>query len=299
MSLPRIGVIGAGMMGAGLAGRLLDAGHPVCVLVHRNRAPVEPLLKRGAAESADAPALVATCDVILTCLPNADTVDELYRQIGPALRTGQVWVDVTTSRPEVTKRIAAELEGRGAVFADAPVVGGPTQAVEGTLASLVGCPPGAFDRVAAITGTYSRRTRRFGDTGSGHAAKLLNNLVTQSTMVLLADAFRSADALGLDKQALYDVMMVGAGRSGTLEKAVGPSLQGDYRGARFTIANAFKDLGYAQDLLAGLDPERGARAEILAQRLGQLVAAGHGDRFVSEMLDPDLPCVGSATPSSE
>ena len=167
-----------------------------------------------------------------------------------------------------------------------PVTGGPPQAEEGALASLVGCDTGDFGRVEALVGAYSKVVRHFGGVGSGHAAKLLNNLVTQGTMLLLADAYRCAEKLGVDKRALYDVMMTGAARSGTLEKAVGPSLDGKYDGMRFTIANAVKDLVYARDLISDLDPERSAAATALAERGRALVERGYGDRFVSEMLQP-------------
>lgn len=280
-------MIGAGLMGAGMAHRLIAAGHPVTVMAHRNRAPIDSLLSEGAAEAPDTAALLAGCDVLLTCLPNADVVERLADEIVPILRDGQIWIDATTSRPETSVGLAVRVAERNAIFADAPVTGGPPQAMEGTLASLVGCAEAHFSAIEALVRPYSKVVRRFGAPGRGHAAKLLNNLVTQGTMVLLADANQCAAAYGIDARALYDVMMTGAGRSGTLEKAVGPALDGDYNGARFSIANATKDLGYASDLVAAVDPDRAALASILFERLKGLVERGQGDKFVSTMLDPN------------
>ncbi|MEM8556056.1 MAG: NAD(P)-dependent oxidoreductase [Pseudomonadota bacterium] len=288
MSKDRIGIIGVGMMGGGMAQRLLAAGHAVRILVHRNRRGIDALVTLGATEAIDHADLVANCDVLLTCLPNAESVQAVFDAVRDNLRPGQLWIETTTSRPETTRAIASALAVQGVKFVDAPVTGGPPEAAEGRLASLIGCPEAEFDRVAHVTNTYSIRSSRFGEAGSGHAAKLLNNLVSQGAMILLADAFRSADELGLDQQALFNAMQAGAARSGTLEKAVGPALLGNFQGARFTIANAHKDLRYAQDMLANLDDDRAKRTASLAQRLDSLIAAGCGDRFVSEMLDPRL-----------
>lgn len=286
MTLQSVGFVGAGLMGAGMAGCLLTTGHSLSVLVHRNRTPVNPLLAAGATEEKDPVALAQGVEVLVTCLPNADVVQTLADVIVPHLRAGQIWIDTTTSRPEVSEKLAARLAERGAIFADAPVTGGPKQAQEGALASLVGCTEHHFPAIKALVSCYSTTVRRFGDPGRGHAAKLLSNLVTQGTTILLADAFQCAEKTGVDKSAFYDVMMTDAARSGTLEKAVQPALQGKYDGAQFTIDNAAKDLRYGRDLIASLAPDRAAVATVLAQRLEALVAEGRGAKFVSTMLDP-------------
>ncbi len=286
MSLPSVGFIGAGLMGAGMAGCLLSAGHSLGLLTHRNRKPILPLLDRGASEAADATALVRRSDVVFTCVPDANTVEALAEIIIPNMREGQIWIDTTTSRPRTSERIASEMAARGAIFADAPVTGGPPQARDGTLASLIGCEENHFATIEPLVGTYSKVVRRFGPPGRGHAAKLLNNLVTQGTMLLLADAYQAAERYGIDARTLYEVMMTGAARSGTLEKAVGPALDGRYDGARFSIANAAKDLAYARDLLAEIAPDRTDIAASLSKRLSAAVEKGHGAEFVSSMLDP-------------
>lgn len=286
MNLAPVGFVGAGMMGAGMAGCLLAAGHPVCLRAHRNRAPLEVLLARGATEAPGIAALVARCEVIVTCLPNADTVQALAEEILPQMRAGQLWIDTTTSRPETSTEIADQLAARGARFADAPVTGGPPQAEAGELVSLVGCAEAEFDRVSALVAPYSKTVRRFGEVGRGHAAKLLNNLVTQGTLLLLADAYQCAAQTGVDPRALYEVMLEGAARSGTLEKSVGPALDGAFDGSKFTIANAAKDLRYAADLLSRADPARAGLARSMAARLGDLADQGRGDDFVSTMLAP-------------
>jgi len=261
---PAVGILGAGLMGAGIARCLLKAGHPVVVCVHRNRGPVTPLLEDGATEADNPVSLIQRVDTLVTCLPNADVVMTVGDDILPHLRPGQSWIDVTTSRPEVSEHLAARLRERGAIFADAPVTGGPNEAREGRLASLIGCAEEHFAKIETFVSAYSKTVRRFGDPGRGHAAKLLNNLVTQGTTVLLADAFQCAARLGVDQNALFEAMMAGAARSGTLEKAVTPALQGHFDGARFTIENAAKDLRYGRDLIESIAPHRARVVTALA-----------------------------------
>ena len=198
-------------------------------------------------------------------MPDADAVAALAERVVPALGPGRVWIDVTTSRPALIREIAAAVQDRGAAFADAPVTGGPPQAASGELASLVGCAEEDFPAVEVVVGAYSKLVLRFGEVGAGPTAKLLNNLVSQGTMALLAEAFGLARAHGVAWRPLYEAMSAGAARSGTLEKSVGPALEGDYDGARFTIANAAKDLRYAVELAdtpSGCPLARGLRMRL-------------------------------------
>ncbi len=279
-----VGFFGAGMMGGGMVRCLLKAGHPVRVTPNRSAASLAPLIEAGASHVDTVEDVARGAAVIVTCLPDADAMRALAARIAPLLEKGALWIDTTTSDPEVTKDLAARLGAQGVIFADAPVTGSPAQAAEGGLASLVGCAEADFDRVKSVISHWSVSVRRFGDVGAGHAAKLLNNAVTQGTMVLLAASYGLARRAGVDWQALYDVMQVGAARSGTLEKAVGPALQGNFDGSRFSIANAEKDLRYGVAMMERLGEDctilRAAQAQLAA-----LKAAGHGDVFVSRQLE--------------
>lgn len=283
---PAIGFVGLGMMGSGMAKCLLDAGHPLIIPSGHAPDAVENFLARGARVVADLGALAREARVIVTCLPDSPAVAEAGAAMMPHMALGTLWIDATTADPRESRRLAALLAGRGAAFADAPVTGGPPEAAAGRLASLVGCAETEWPRVEAIVGTWSVTVRRFGEVGTGHFAKLLNNLVTQGTTALLAEAYGAAREVGVDWQALFDVMSTGAARSGTLEKAVGPALTGDYDGARFSIRNAVKDLTYAADLLAGMG-RPSPIAEAARDRMRKAVDMGHGARFVSRLLDPD------------
>lgn len=281
-----MGVIGVGMMGAGMARCLLRAGYPVRVVANRNRGRVEALVAAGAREAADVGVLAAESDVILTCVSDAAAVETVAQALLPTLRSKTLWIDATTSDPAVTRRLAEAVAARGAVLADAPVTGGPPQAETGELTSLVGCAEADFPAVEAVVGAYSQAVLRFGEVSAGHTAKLLNNLVSQGTMLLLAEAYGLARRHGVAWEPLFAAMSGGAARSGTLEKAVGPALSGDFDGSRFTLANSAKDLRYAAALIPVDERPDDWLASAARRRLERVLDAGHGDCFVSRLLDP-------------
>jgi 3-hydroxyisobutyrate dehydrogenase-like beta-hydroxyacid dehydrogenase len=282
-----IGFIGAGMMGSGICKSLLKAGHPVTVIAHRNRAPIDELVKLGAREVKSAPELAQGVDIVMLCVDRAETVERIISEITPALRSGQFIIDVTTGKPETSRRIAAALATKGVTYVDAPVTGGPAQAAEGKLAILAGGSPEVFEKLKPIFDTYTVQAILFGPTGAGITAKLLNNFVTQSACQVIMQAYRAARRNDVNWDKLYNAMLQGAARSGTLERIIGNAIKGNYRGQQFSISNAAKDVEYAGDLI-GTDPDGARIHAAVLSALKRPIDAGLGDRFVSEMLDPEV-----------
>jgi len=280
----RIGFIGAGLMGFGMAKCLLKNGVEVNVLPHKNHEPIEKLKNLGARVAKDHHDLLLDANGLISCLPNAEIVEKLAKELVTEFKPGMFWIDTTTSKPATSKKIAVLLQEKGVFFADAPVTGGPAQSIEGQLASLVGCDQDDFPKVEEIVGLYSRVVRYFGVVGSGNIAKLLNNLVSQGMVILLADAFLSAEIMGVNRQALYDVMEAGAVRSGTLEKMVKPYLSGNYDGSQFSIANSLKDLRYVNELMNETLPGHVGLTDNLVKRLEKHVNEGRGSSYVSNLL---------------
>ncbi len=282
-----IGFIGAGMMGSGICKSLLKAGHPVTVIAHRNRAPIDELVKLGAREAKSAPELAKGVDIVMLCVDRAETVERIISEITPVLRSGQFIIDVTTGKPETSKRIAAALATKGVTYVDAPVTGGPAQAAEGKLAILAGGSPEVFEKLKPIFDTYTVQAILFGPTGAGITAKLLNNFVTQSACQVIMQAYRAARRNDVNWDKLYNAMLQGAARSGTLERIIGNAIKGNFRGQQFSISNAAKDVEYAGDLI-GTDPDGARIHSAVLAALKRPINAGLGDRFVSEMLDPEV-----------
>ncbi len=287
MTAANIGFVGVGLMGHGIAANLLKTGNRVSVIVHRNRAPIDDLVAQGATEAADYAGLAAGKDLVFTCVSGSPQVEQVLDALAPYLTPGAVVVDVTTADPVSTDRLHARLAARGIALVDAPVSGGPAQAEAGHLTSIVGATAEALERVRPFLESYSRAVVHMGGPGLGHRAKLLNNIVTNGTVVLLIHAYRSALKAGLDPAKLHRIMMGGAARSGTLEKMIGPMLEGNYQGHPFSVANAEKDVRTYVAMASALG-EPTAVPDAVHAFFARAVDHGFADRMVSELLRPGI-----------
>ncbi|MGE0004893.1 MAG: NAD(P)-dependent oxidoreductase [Parvibaculaceae bacterium] len=283
----RIGFIGLGLMGSGMAGHLMAAGHELWLMAHRNRSSMDPLLARGAHEAKDAGELARRSEVIILCLTTAGVVEGTVAALMPHLRRGQIVVDTGTSAPGTTRRLARELEGLGVAYADAPMAGGPEQVAKKEVGALIGADEETYRAIAPLVSCYSSRLKHFGPPGSGHVAKLISNYLVTGMIGLVAEAFTAARRAQVDWRDLYEVMLNGSGNSGVLRKMMEAALSGDFDGYRFSLANAAKDIGYYAELageLGRLTP----LAEAVERIFAEAVATGHGGRNVSHLLDPAI-----------
>lgn len=281
-----VGLIGAGMMGHGMAANLLKHGHELSVIAHRNRAPVEDLVARGAHEVTSLPG-IAAAEAILICVTTSKVVEETVSALKPHLRPGQIIMDAGTSAPEATKRLAHALEGLGVAYADIPLTGGPEQAEQGVLGVLCGASEDTFRRIEPLLACFATTIRHFGPPGSGHTAKLISNYLVTGMVALVGEAFGAARKAQIDWADLYQVMLNGSGNSGVLRKMVEPALKGDFDGYRFAIANAAKDIGYYAELAERLGCSS-PLTESVAEVFAHAVETGHGGRNVSHLLDPAI-----------
>ena len=279
----RIGFIGAGLMGHGMVLNLLKGGHQVQVIAHRNRAPIEDLLSKGARESINLREIAQNCDCIVLCLSSSKIVEETIAGLKPVLRKGHVIIDTSTSEPGSTRLLAGELAGLGVGFADAPLTGGPEQAATAQLGVLCGASPEIFAIIFPLLSCFATTIRHMGPVGSGHAAKLISNFLVTGMIALVAQAFGTARKASIDWRNLYEVMLRGSGNSGVLRKMVAPALDGDFEGYKFSLANAAKDIGYFKMLASELGTEP-ALADAVADVFSAVVAQGHGKKNVSHLL---------------
>jgi len=283
----RIGLIGAGFMGHGMAANLLKHGHAVTVLGHRNRAPVEDLVAKGAKEAAHHQALADGSDIIILCVSAAEVVDQNMAALTPHMRRGQIILDAGTTDPATTRIHASKLKPLGVAYADIPLTGGPEQAAQGELGVLCGAEPETFEAIEPLLKCFATTIRHFGPPGTGHTAKLISNYLVTGMAALVADSFAAARAANLDWRDLYEVMLNGSGNSGVLRKMVAPALDGDLDGYRFAIANAAKDIGYYANLAEHMG-RKGPLVEAVVDCYAQALAKGAGTRNVSNLLDPSL-----------
>ncbi len=281
-----IGFIGLGLMGAAMVQRLLDRGHVLTVLGHRDRSGIDAATARGAAEAENARVLAEASDVVMLCMGTSDQVEG--RMLGDdgvitGLRRGQTVIDFGTSLPASTRRIGALVAAAGAAYLDAPLGRTPSHGREGKLNVMASGDRAAFDRVRPLLDDLGENVFHLGPLGSGHTIKLINNFFAMTTACAMAEAFAAADAAGIDRQQLYDVMSAGPLKSGMMDFIRAQAVDGDIQLA-FSMTNAAKDVGYYRTMVADMDGTSrmsGAADATLAEAR----EAGWGDRMVPEMVD--------------
>jgi 3-hydroxyisobutyrate dehydrogenase-like beta-hydroxyacid dehydrogenase len=286
-SQQRIGFIGLGLMGHGMAKNLVAKGFPLTVLGHRNRAPIEALVKQGAKEAKSGAELAQVSDIVFLCVTGSPQVEETVYKAGGVLegaRAGLVVVDCSTSEPDSTLRIARDFDAKGAAYVDAPLARTPKEAEEGRLNVMVGADATVFSTIEPVLKAFAENIFHVGGLGAAHKLKLINNFLAMGQASLIAEAAAAAAKVGVDLDALARIIGAGAVNSGIFQMMVPPALKGDLATFKFGLANARKDLRYYTHMTeeAGLPSMLG---EAVHQTLVQAVALGFGDRFVPSLME--------------
>jgi 3-hydroxyisobutyrate dehydrogenase-like beta-hydroxyacid dehydrogenase len=251
MSDERIGFVGAGLMGHGMARNLLEAGYPVTVTAHRNRAPVDDLVSRGATEAATLADLAAHATIIHICAPGSPQVEAIVAALLPAMEPGTVLVDCSTSDPTSTLRLAAELGTRGIHMADAPLGGTPVQAEAGELSTMVGADDAVFDRLKPVMGAWARTIVHLGPCGSGHKMKLLNNFLSLGYAALYSEALALSEKVGITTKQFDSIIRGSRMDCGFYQTFMGYAVEGNRESHKFTLKNALKDMTYLEAMADG------------------------------------------------
>ncbi len=247
MDRDRIGFIGVGLMGQGMAANILKRGFPLAVVGHRNRAPVEALVADGAVETVPE-RIGEVADVILLCLPGAPQVRATVAAMLPALQSGAVVIDCSTSDPAVSEEIAASLAERGVHFADAPLGRTPAEAWAGTLDVMVGADEAVLARIRPVLDCFAGRILHMGGVGNGHRMKLLNNFLSLGYAALYSEALTLAGKVGIPVAAFDGVISGGRMDCGFWQTFRRYAVEGDRDAHKFTLTNALKDIRYVEGM---------------------------------------------------
>ncbi len=279
----KIGFIGLGTMGAPMARRLLQAGHEVTVH-NRTRSREEPLAALGAARAGDPRSCAVGREVVFTMVsdtPDLEAVVSGDAGAAHGLEPGAVLVDMSTVSPAATRRLAAELTGRGIAMLDAPVSGGSEGAENGTLSIMVGGDADALERVRPLLEVLGKTITHIGPSGAGQVAKAVNQVVIAGTYAAVAEGMALAQRSGVDTDALVRALSGGAAGSWILANRAGNMLRGDYPlGFRTRLHR--KDLGIALSEARDLGVSMPVAAYVEQVETG-LVGRGYGDEDVSNV----------------
>jgi 3-hydroxyisobutyrate dehydrogenase len=286
---PRVALLGAGTMGAGMAERLLGEGFTVDVW-NRTPGPAAGLAEHGAIAHPDAGQAVTAADVVVTMLPTGDAVTDLMlaRETLGALKSGAVWAQMGTIGVEATERLATEVARRrpDLAFVDAPVSGSREPARTGRLLILASGPEGARTVLEPVFAALGQRTLWLGRAGAGSRMKLVLNTWLAFETEAAAEAGALADRLGVPHAALVDAVTGGPVASG-LALAKMAKMDGGDNSPDFSLEWALKDLDLAT---AAAGPGVLPVAHTIAERWRALVGEGLGRLDISAArigLDPE------------
>lgn len=243
----RVAFLGLGVMGWPMAGHLARAGHHVTVY-NRSRHKAEALAATCSVTIADSPgAAVAGCDFVFVCVGNdADVRSVVLGEHGAlaAMRTESVLIDHTTTSAELARELAAACAVQRVAFLDAPVSGGQTGAVNGTLTIMIGGDAITYERAAPVLACYAKKTALLGPHGSGQLAKMVNQICIAGLVEALAEGLHFAQKVGLDPHAVVDVIRQGAAQSWQMEQRHQTMIAGQFDFG-FAVDWMRKDLGFA------------------------------------------------------
>jgi hypothetical protein len=277
----RIGFIGLGVMGEPICRNLVRKSGAAVIAFDLAPEPLQRLRAEGAGVAGSVAEVVGDSDIVFLCLPSAKHVRGVFEGNGilKNIRKDQIVVDLGTSSVKLTRDFAAQLQARGAAWADAPIARTRQAAQDGTLSVMVGATPELFAAIEPLIRCFATDVTHCGDVGAGQVTKILNNMVLFQTVNALAEAVAVAKRNGVDPALLLDTLSKGSADSFALRnhglKAIVP---GNFPERAFSTEYALKDLSYALELAADAGIKiRGA--ELVGKVLQEAIDAGSGGAY--------------------
>lgn len=269
--MSRVGFIGLGNMGGGMAANLVKAGHEVTAF-DLSEAAVDRARRNGCMIATTASEAVANAEAVVTMLPAGKIVRDVYADsVFGTAPTGALLMDCSTIDVDTARDVTNDAEARGYAMVDAPVSGGIAAADAGTLTFMVGGADPAFERAQLFLSAMGKAVIHAGTAGAGQAAKICNNMLLGASMVATCETFLLAEKLGLNLQTFFDISSQASGQCWSMTSycpvpGVGPVSPADrnYEGG-FAAALQLKDLRLALEAAqsVGATTPMGARAEEL------------------------------------
>ena len=285
MTRPVVGFVGVGLMGWGMAKNIVEKGYGLRVIAHRKREAVDDLVKRGAVEVTSLKEMGEACSVVVLCVTGSPEVEATVAGLLEGAQAGLTIIDTSTSRPDVTERLAAALAKKGMTFIDAPLSRTPKHAWDGELTTYVGGSDELIDQVKPLLSTWASVIIPIGGpVGSAHAVKLINNLIGIGYAAIWSEAYSMIRKIGIKPQVLRGVVSNSGMNCGNFQNYSKFICEGDPDAHQFAMANCLKDLTYFNELA-----NRHGAATLMSDGALQVLklgaTLGMGPRNIGEMSD--------------
>ncbi len=282
---PRVGFVGLGLMGTGMARNVAQAGFALTVF-NRTRAKADALAAEVGCQVADTPRETAEAsDVVITMVSDVPDVDQVYLQangIIAAARPGLVCADMGTVGADCARRVGTALAEKNVLFVDAPVSGGSWGAKQGTLSIMAGGTEDAFAACLPVFEAMGKKIVHCGALGSGQTTKLVNQVVGALNLEAVCEGLRLAEASGANVARVLDA--VGAGAAGSWSWTnLGPRIAERDFAPGFKVDHQIKDLRLALEAAHGVGLNLpGAR--LVLENLQTVQAAGLGEQGTQALI---------------
>ena len=282
----KIGFIGLGYMGVGMATNIIKKGWPLTVMAHRSRTNLETLVGLGATEARTPKAVAEASDIVVLCVTGSPQVEETINgENGLAAANKPLMViDCSTSNPSVTVRLAEELAAKNITLIDAPLGRTPKDAMEGNLDVMAGGSEEDFARARTVIEAFAGRVTHTGPVGSGHTMKLLNNFLSLGYAAIYSEALMLGVKAGLEPKIFDSVIRGGRMDCGFYQTFFKYVIERDRNAHQFTISNAHKDLSYLASAAVALGAANPIGAAV-RNSFSIPVNTGQGEKYVPMLSD--------------
>ena len=286
MKKNRVGFIGAGYMGYGMARNLIKS-FDVYLIAHKNRNSIDRLVNEGPKETSTYEELLNKyLDCLMICVTNTPIAISIAKKIFPFINNELLIIDLTTHDKTGTTNMKNIFHSHKIKYTVNPVMGGPVQSEQGILGGIWGGDSSHFEESKKYLTSFCKNIFNFGSVEKAAKAKLLSNFLSLLTTTTVIEFFRSANKLDIDINLLCDVAKLGSGNSGALERISSKALQGDFKGYVFSVNNTLKDLTYISDLMK--DSRNGEELSKIAKSFYESAKEkGFGDLLVSELIEKE------------
>ncbi len=286
MSSKNIGFIGAGYMGYGMAKNLLNKFN-VYIFAHKNRKPINKLLKIGAKELKNYNEIQnQKLDCLMICVTNTPIALNVANKIIKYINNKTLIIDLTTHNKNGAIKMNKIFKSKKISYNFCGVMGGPIQSEQGILGGIYGGKKSDFLKCKKYLNSFCKSVFNFGDVSKASSAKLLSNFLSLMTTTSVIEFFKLSKKLNINTKLLCEVAKLGSGNSGALARIADKAIKGDYKGYVFSVDNTYKDLNYINDLVSDL-PNANKLTKMTKSFYKKASKKGFGNLLVSELIDKE------------